>query len=99
MAEFYNYKCEKCGWTISTAEDGHYYLMSGEYYTYLCRHCHKIYEIGKRNLIDGSGMLRMFPSCPRCGSSNFKPWNPTTGRCPECGGKLIKTNSFPILAD
>jgi hypothetical protein len=35
--------------------------------------------------------------CPECGSEKLKKWNPKTGKCPQCGGELEKSDNVMLV--
>lgn len=86
MATLFEYKCKSCGYVVNANPKGHDMIMSGYLYSYLCKDCKEIvdvvspYEEKPKKII-----------CPDCGSENLKKWNPKTGKCPKCGGKMEKT--------
>ena len=47
MATFSVFKCKKCGYSVHTESQGHYALMSGEYYNFKCNKCNGRMEIDK----------------------------------------------------
>jgi predicted nucleic acid-binding Zn ribbon protein len=61
--------------------------MSGDLYTYLCEDCEEIVDVLYRY---GEKPEKII--CPECGSENLKMWNPRTGKCPKCKGKMKKTD-------
>ena len=95
MATFHNYRCEQCGYTISTAPSGKYALFSGEHRTYLCKHCRDIVSVNETMARDPE----MLPECPDCGYTGLLPWNPVTCGCPKCGGKMVQDGDESILID
>ena len=95
MATFHNYRCERCGYTISTAPTGKYALFSGEHRTYLCKHCRDIVSVNETMAREPE----MLPECPDCGYTGLLPWNPVTCGCPKCGGKMVQDGNDSILID
>lgn len=86
MATYYEYRCKGCGYTKAANPKGKDMVMMGEVHNNLCPECKEIvdvlYEYGKKpeKIV-----------CPECGSENLKMWNPKTGKCPKCEGKMVKT--------
>ena len=64
----------------------HGMIMSGELYSYLCEDCKEIVDV-----LYPYGEKPEKIVCPECGSENLKKWNPKTGKCPKCEGKMEKT--------
>lgn len=95
MATFYNYKCERCGYTIATDPSGKYALASGEHRTYLCKHCRDIVSINESIVREPE----LLPECPDCGYTGLVPWNPITCTCPKCGGKMVRDGDDAMLVD
>ena len=61
-------------------------IMFGELYSYLCEDCKEVVDV----LFPYGKKLEKIV-CPECGSENLKKWNPKTGKCPKCEGKMEKT--------
>ena len=92
MATLFEYKCKKCGYSVSAIPKGHDMVMMGEIYSYHCEECNEIVEL---SCAHGEKPEEI---CPECGSKNLKKWNPRTGKCPKCGEKMEKTD-IVIMAD
>lgn len=95
MATFYKYKCERCGYTISTEPTGKYALLSRQHRTYLCKNCRNIVNVNESMARDPE----LLPECPVCGYAGLLPWNPVTCACPKCGGKMIQDGVEAVQAD
>ena len=89
MADYKEYKCGGCGYTIMTSPKGHDRVMMGEVYTYLCPDCKEI-----ANEICLHGEKPNIIICKKCGSKRLRKWNPIKGKCPKCGGKMLDTGGW-----
>lgn len=92
MAQFRTYKCQGCGQEVHSEPQGHYALMSGEYYQFSCKDCKEIVSISAREIAE----MEYAVCCPECGSKELSTWNPIEGRCPKCGFSF-KVVPAPIL--
>ena len=86
MATLFEYKCKSCSYTVAAHPKGHDMIMMGEQYTYHCKDCQKIVHV-----LYPYGEKPEKIVCPECGSEDLKKWNPKTGKCPKCEGKMEKT--------
>lgn len=86
MATLFEYKCKSCKYTVAAHPKGHDMIMMGEQYTYHCKDCQEIVHV---LYLYGEKPEKI--TCPECGSENLKKWNPKTGKCPKCKGKMEKT--------
>ena len=93
MARLFEYKCKRCGYSINANPKGHDMIMSGELNSYLCEDCKEIVHV-----LYPYGEKPEKITCPECGSENLKKWNPKTGECPKCEGKMEKTEII-LMAD
>ena len=93
MATLKGYKCVGCGYELMASPEGHDYLMMGEFAHFLCKKCCDIVEV---HIPLGEKLGK--PVCPNCHSEDLVSWNPATGECPKCGGKLKETGKV-ICAD
>jgi predicted nucleic acid-binding Zn ribbon protein len=93
MATYFEYKCKSCGYTKEASPKGHDMIMFGEIYHYLCEECKEIVDV---SFPYGEKPEKIV--CPECGSEHIKKWNPKTGKCPKCGGKMGKTD-LVIMVD
>ena len=93
MGRLFEYKCKGCGYTVNANPKGHDTIMMGEQYTYHCKDCQEIVHV-----LYPYGEKPEKITCPECGSENLKKWNPKTGKCPKCKGKMEKTDII-LLAD
>lgn len=85
MADFREYKCKKCGYRVRTEPKGHYALMTGEYYNFICNKCKEIVSISSSSLAQEMYGVR----CPKCAVRNhLYTWNPLEGHCPKCNGRM-----------
>ncbi len=87
MAEYKEYQCESCGYTVEANPKGHDFVMRGEIYTYICEDCHEIVDI----------LASEDTVCPLCGSQKVKKWNPVKGKCPKCNHKMIPTGGVLMV--
>jgi putative FmdB family regulatory protein len=92
MARYYEYKCKGCGYTVNANPKGHDMIMMGEQYTYHCKDCQEIVHI-----LYPYGEKPEKITCPECGSEHLKKWNPKTGKCPKCEGKMEKTEIILMM--
>ena len=92
MARYYEYKCKGCGYTVNATPKGHDMIMMGEQYTYHCKDCQEIVHV-----LYPYGEKPEKITCPECGSENLKKWNPKTGKCPKCEGKMEKTEIILMM--
>ena len=92
MATVFEYKCKKCGYSISANPKGHDMVMRGELYHYLCEDCKEIVDVVN---LHGEKPVKIV--CPECGSENLQKWNPRTGKCPKCGEKMEKAGNVLML--
>jgi len=92
MATWKVYKCKDCGYNIATEPQGHYVLMSGEYYNFRCAKCKEIVSI---NIKDSDFM----PTCPECGAANkyLYAWSAKNGKCPKCGGEMKASRGGVVI--
>ena len=67
-------------------------FMMGEQYTYHCKDCQEIVHV-----LYPYGEKPEKITCPECGSENLKKWNPKTGKCPKCEGKMEKTEIILMM--
>ena len=81
MAEYQEYKCESCSYTVAANPKGHDVVMGGEVYSYMCEDCREIVDV----------LTSEQTICPNCGSEKLVKWNPIKGRCPKCGNKMKET--------
>ena len=97
MATFSVFKCKKCGYSVHTESQGHYALMSGEYYNFKCSKCKEIVSISADSLAAEGYDVH----CPKCGNRDcLSTWNPLDGRCPKCNRKMeIDKYAGIIMAD
>jgi DNA-directed RNA polymerase subunit RPC12/RpoP len=97
MATFSVFKCKKCGYSVHTESQGHYALMSGEYYNFKCNKCKEIVSISSSSLAQEMYGVR----CPKCGErDHLYTWNPLEGHCPKCNGRMeIDKFAGIIMAD
>ena len=58
MAEYKEYKCELCSYTVAANPKGHDVVMMGEVYSYKCEDCHEIVNV----------LASEKTVCPECGS-------------------------------
>lgn len=79
MAQMRTYEC-RCGFYVMTESLGHYSLMSGEYYNFLCHECKDIVAISLAEIAEAGYFLK----CPECGSEELECCSPN-GKCPKCG--------------
>lgn len=79
MAQLKIYRCH-CGFEVTTEPHGHYSLMSGEYYNFLCHECKDVVAISAKEIAKAGYFLK----CPECGSEELECWSPN-GKCPKCG--------------
>ena len=86
MAEFFEYKCKKCGYTVAANPQGKDMVMMGEIHNYLCSDCNEIVDV-----LYPYGEKPEKVICPECGSEKIQKWNPETGKCPKCGGEMKNT--------
>ena len=94
MAQWRTYKCKKCGYSVQTEPNGHYALMSGEYYNFKCSKCKNIVHISADEL----AMSRYNVRCPICGDTeHLSTWNPIEGKCPRCNRKMELDSSRGIM--
>ena len=92
MATLFEYKCKGCGYTVSANPKGHDMIMLGDSYSYICEDCKEIVDV----LYPYGGQPEKI-AWPECGSENLQKWNPKTGKCPKCGGKLGKTGTVLMV--
>lgn len=97
MAQLRTFKCKKCGYSVLTEHNGHYALMSGEYYNFKCSHCKNIVSISADDL----AVQRYEVKCPDCGKTDaLSTWNPVECHCPKCGSSMKEEESAGwIMAD
>ena len=81
MAEYKQYKCDSCGYTVAANPKGHDVTMMGEVYSYMCEECHEIVCVPASKKT----------ACPKCGAEKLVKWNPVKGRCPKCNKKMQET--------
>ena len=111
MGTKYNFKCNKCGYSVVTS-GGHDFGMMAVTNTYICKNCKKIVDVivgeygvtltkeaaidkKKKNEIDLN-----FYSCPECGSDkHLINWDITKRVCPKCDGYMNEDLSVKILWD
>ena len=87
MAEYKEYKCEICCYTVAANPKGHDVVMMGEIYSYKCEDCHEIVNV----------LTSEKTVCPECGSEKLVKWNPIKGRCPKCGKKMKETGVIMMV--
>ena len=92
MATLFEYKCKSCKYTVAAHPKGHDMIMMGEQYTYHCKDCQEIVHV-----LYPYGEKHEKITCPECGSENLKKWNPKTGKCPNCGGEMEKTENVLMV--
>lgn len=80
MANYKEYRCEHCGYTVTANPRGHDMVMMGEIYSYMCEDCHEIVHV----------LTSEKTVCPGCGSEKLVRWNPVKGKCPKCGEKELE---------
>ena len=96
MATLITYRCKKCGYEVQTEPQGHYSLMSGEYYNFSCHKCKKIVALSADDL----SKMGYFPHCPECGDDqSLYSWNPEEGHCPKCNSQMMKVPGTIMMAD
>lgn len=94
MAEWLTYRCKKCGYSVQTEPNGHYALMSGEYYNFKCSKCKNIVYISADELARSQYDVH----CPICGDTeHLSTWNPIEGKCPRCNRKMELDSSRGIM--
>lgn len=100
MATLKTYVCKKCGYEVRTVPKGHYSLMLGEFYNYLCSHCEEIVTLSETDVFDKEILLRTNKfKCPDCNEDSLLlPWNPIRGRCPKCNSVMKENKRCPIVA-
>ena len=64
MATLFEYKCKKCGYSVSANPKGHDMVMMGEIYNYHCEDCNEIVELSCDH---GEKPEEI---CPECGSKS-----------------------------
>lgn len=89
MADYKEYKCKECGYSTYANPKGHDMMMMGDTQSFLCENCHEIVDI----LVSRYGEKMEEIVCPECGSKHIQKWNPVTGKCPKCGGKMKATGN------
>lgn len=94
MARWSIYRCKECGYEVQTEPSGKYFLMSGKYQDYHCTKCEEIVSVNTSEL-DKSAK----PKCPECNTELSQKWNPVSGKCPKCHGKMEEVPDTFILAD
>lgn len=95
MAQFRAYKCKYCGAEVHSEPQGHYALMSGEYYQFSCHQCRDIVSLSAQELAEmGYGVC-----CPECDSKELSTWNPIEGHCPKCGSLFEEVPGPILMAD
>ena len=87
MAEYKEYKCESCGYTVAANPKGHDVVMMGEVHSYMCEECREIV-----NILDSEEAV-----CPESGSEKLVEWNPIKGKCPKCGKKMKETGTILMV--
>lgn len=92
MAIWRCYNCEKCGYEVLTEPCGKYTLASGDHCNYECKKCKEIVSI---NITISESETK----CPDCNSKDIVQWNPITGQCPKCGGKMKQKEHFYMMVD
>ena len=92
MAQYITYKCEKCGYEVSTNPCGFDAIMTGMLVNFRCDHCKEIVFISPKQMDDYCII------CPKCGEEVSATWNPVEGSCPRCGGHMEETGEI-IMAD
>ena len=110
MAKLFRYKCEKCGFELTSSEEHYFFLMSGTYLLMRCLKCHDVrgYWIGGSCFTPGSiqfsqeliefGRNLEGTCCKSCGAQHHLVlWSPDCG-CPKCRGKLVQQD-VAIMAD
>lgn len=95
MATWRTYKCKGCGYEVNTEPQGHYGLMSGEYYNFSCPKCKEVVALSADEL----AKQRYQITCPKCGGEELSTWNPIEGHCPKCGGAMEEVEGCIIMAD
>ena len=95
MATLRTYRCKSCGYEVQAEPEGHFALMSGEYYMFSCKDCKEIVEISAHSL----SQMNYAVHCPECHGENLSTWNPIEGHCPKCGGPLEEDPDEIIMAD
>ena len=90
MAEVYNYRCEKCGFSVGTEGPS----SRGMMYTCKCFKCNDCGHIGDSMTSHMVGYYNdegqsewedTLPECSKCNSKNISEWN---FKCPTCDGEL-----------
>ena len=87
MAEYEEYKCELCCYTVAANTKGHDFVMRGEVYSYMCQECWEIVNV----------LTSEKTVCPNCSSEKLVKWNPIKGRCPKCGKKMKETGNVLMV--
>lgn len=95
MATWRTYKCKDCGYEVNTEPQGHYALMSGEYYNFSCPKCKGVVALSADTL----AKQRYQVTCPKCGGKKLSTWNPIEGHCPKCNGTMEEVSGRIIMAD
>ena len=89
MGHYAEYKCEGCGYRVAASSSGKDIVMLGEVEKFLCPDCKEIVEVLYQHGEKPDKVV-----CPECGCDKIQKWNPKTGKCPKCGGKLKPTGVY-----
>ncbi|MBN1185876.1 MAG: hypothetical protein JXB49_26585 [Bacteroidales bacterium] len=105
MGTRYLFKCEKCGYQVSTS-GGKDYGWHATIDTYICKSCKEIVDIcvgeygetyakEEAQFKKQSGIELDFYKCPECGSDkNLVKWDKRKRPCPKCGGRMVIRDDF-----
>ncbi len=91
MAEYKEYKCESCCYTVTANPKGHDIVIRGEVYCYMCEECREI----------GDVLTSEKTICPNCGSVKLVKWNPTRAQrfqAPLRPQNIHLINQIPLCA-
>ena len=83
MAEYLEFVCKNCGWSICAPAEGSDVNMDSIVAYFKCLDCNKVFG----RSYDMGSVVNDPEICPKCGSSHTVHWKPADG-CQECGGEL-----------
>ena len=81
MAEYLEFVCKNCGWSICAPAEGSDVNMDSIVAYFKCLDCNKVFG----RSYDMGSVVNDPEICPKCGSSHTVHWKPADG-CQECGG-------------